>query len=171
MCKKDKTAKTAKNIETIKELVSMMSEHDLVEIKIVDGDSKIHLKRPNPQASAPVITQVPMHTPAMPMSAPAAPAPAAAPTAAPATAATPSDDTPSIDSPIVGTFYTAPSPDSDPFVKVGDRVTADTVVCIIEAMKVMNEIKAEMDGIVEQVCVSNGEAVEFGQALFKVKAG
>ena len=167
MCKKDKTAKTAKNIKTIRELVSMMSEHDLVAIKIVDGDSKIHLKRPNPQASAPVITQMPMHAPAMAMPA----APTAAPAVAPATAAAVADDTPAINSPIVGTFYTAPSPDSDPFIKVGDRVTADTVVCIIEAMKVMNEIKAEIDGIVEQVCVSNGEAVEFGQALFKVKAG
>ena len=165
MCKKDKTAKTANNIKTIKELVSMMSEHDLVEIKIVDGDSKIHLKRPNPQASAPIMTQVPMQqAPAMPVAAPVAAA------ASVATAPT-VDDTPTVESPIVGTFYTAPSPDSDPFIKVGDRVTADTVVCIIEAMKVMNEIKAEMDGIVEQICVSNGEAVEFGQALFKVKAG
>ncbi len=169
MCKKDKTAGPAKNIETIKELVSMMSEHDLVEIKIVDGDSKIHLKRPNPQENAPVITQVPMHPPVMPApaAAPAAPAQPAAATAPPAA----SDDTPAIKSPIVGTFYTSPSPDSEPFVKVGDRVTADTVVCIVEAMKVMNEIKAEMDGIIEQVCVSNGEAVEFGQALFKVKVG
>lgn len=165
MCEEKKTVKTAGDIETIKELVEMMSKHDLVEIKIVEGDSKIHLKRPQPKAPQQIITQVPMAAPmaAAPMA--ASPVAAAAPAAAPVT-----DDGPAIESPIVGTFYTAPSPDSDPFVKVGDRVTADSVVCIIEAMKVMNEIKAEKSGTIEQACVSNGEAVEFGQALFKIKA-
>jgi acetyl-CoA carboxylase biotin carboxyl carrier protein len=79
------------------------------------------------------------------------------------------DDLLTITSPIVGTFYEAPSPDSNPYVEVGTPVSSSTVVCIIEAMKVMNEIKADVSGTVAQVLVSNGQAVEFGQALFKVK--
>ncbi len=75
----------------------------------------------------------------------------------------------SIDSPMVGTFYTSPNPDAEPFVKVGDQVTPDTVVCIIEAMKVFNEIKAECSGTIAKVLVNNGESVEFGQKLFLVK--
>jgi acetyl-CoA carboxylase biotin carboxyl carrier protein len=74
-----------------------------------------------------------------------------------------------IKSPIVGTFYATPSPDSDPFVEVGSQVDAQTVVCIVEAMKVMNEIKAETSGTIAEILVSNGQAVEYGQALFKVK--
>lgn len=74
-----------------------------------------------------------------------------------------------IKSPIVGTFYSSPSPDSDPYVEVGSAVSSNTVVCIVEAMKVMNEIKAETSGIIAQVCVKNGQAVEYGQVLFKVR--
>ncbi|MHC4469014.1 MAG: acetyl-CoA carboxylase biotin carboxyl carrier protein, partial [Planctomycetota bacterium] len=74
-----------------------------------------------------------------------------------------------IESPIVGTFYQASSPDSDPYIKVGDPVDSDTVVCIIEAMKVMNEIKAETGGVIAEVCCKDGEAIEFGQVLFKVR--
>ena len=70
---------------------------------------------------------------------------------------------------MVGSFYTASSPDAEAFVKVGDRVSPDTVVCIVEAMKVFNEIKAEISGTVSEILVSSGDAVEFGQALFKVK--
>ena len=74
-----------------------------------------------------------------------------------------------IKSPIVGTFYEAPSPDSDPYVEIGTHVDSQTVVCIIEAMKVMNEIKAEISGAVVQRCVSTGQAIEYGQVLFKIK--
>lgn len=76
-----------------------------------------------------------------------------------------------IKSPIVGTFYGAPSPDSDPFVKIGDRVEQDTVVCIIEAMKLMNEIQAEVSGEISRIYVENGQPVEYGQALFGIKTG
>jgi acetyl-CoA carboxylase biotin carboxyl carrier protein len=134
-----------------------MIENDLVEVEIADGDSKIHLKRPGhsqPQFAAPM-----HYAPAMPAAAAAA-APSAAPVA---------DNLVDIPSPIVGTFYAAPSPDSPPFAKAGDRVNPETVVCIIEAMKVMNEIKAEKSGVIEKVMVTNGQAVEFGQALFKIK--
>ena len=168
----EKNAKYTADINTIKELVEMMSSHDLVEIEIVDGDNKIHLKRPQPEKAAQpqFFSQFPMQMPMMPaMPTQAATAPSA-PTAqgAPAPAAT-DDKLKDITSPIVGTFYTSPSPDSDPYVKVGDRIGPETAVCIIEAMKVMNEIKAEMSGTIEKMLVSNGEAVEFGQPLFKIR--
>ena len=90
-----------------------------------------------------------------------------APATAPAPAASANRTT--IDSPIVGTFYRSPSPDAASFVKVGDTVTADTTVCIIEAMKVMNEIKAEKSGVIRDILVENGSAVEFGQPLFVIE--
>jgi acetyl-CoA carboxylase biotin carboxyl carrier protein len=94
------------------------------------------------------------------------PAPAEAPAAAPA----PEKSTePEIKSPMIGTFYRKPSPESESYVEVGDTVTADTVVCIVEAMKVMNEIKAEMSGVITEILVEDGSPVEFGQALFRVR--
>ncbi|MCY2928947.1 MAG: acetyl-CoA carboxylase biotin carboxyl carrier protein, partial [Planctomycetota bacterium] len=97
---------------------------------------------------------------------PVAAAPAAAPlTHAPAKA----DDLLEVTSPMVGTFYSSPSPDSDAFVKIGARIAQDTVVCIVEAMKVMNEIKAECSGVVTESCVENAQPVEYGQVLFRVR--
>jgi acetyl-CoA carboxylase biotin carboxyl carrier protein len=145
------------DLKKVKELVELMLENDLVEVEIADGDSKIHLKRPG--HSQPQFAPAPMQY------APLATATPAAPQAAPAA----TDNLVDIPSPIVGTFYAAPSPDSVPFVKTGDRVTPDTVVCIIEAMKVMNEIKAEKSGTIEKIMVTNGQAVEFNQSLFKIK--
>ena len=155
------------DIKEVRELVEMMKENDLVELEIVDGDSKVHLKRPQPQQ---VITQMPMQMP-MPMPAAYAQAPASAPAAA-APAAAPATDPnlKQIKSPIVGTFYKAPSPDSDPYVSVGANVGKDSIVCIIEAMKVMNEIKAECSGTIVEICCEDGQAIEYGQVLFKVKA-
>lgn len=143
----------------VKELIDLMKEHDLVELEVVDGDSKIHLKRPG--SGTPVMTQVPMAAP---------PVPAAPQTAAESAQSEAEDDhLTKVTSPIVGTFYQAPSPDSDPFVKVGDKVDADTVVAIVEAMKVMNEIKAEASGTIVEVCCNDGQAVEFGELLFKIR--
>ena len=144
------------DLKKVKELIDIMKENDLVELEVVDGDSKVHLK--GPQAAVPVMT---------PVSMPAAPAAPVAAASAPAEAV--DDGLINIESPIVGTFYPAPSPDSDPYVKVGDQVNADTVVCIIEAMKVMNEIKAETGGVIAEVCCKDGEAIEFGQVLFKLR--
>ena len=104
----------------------------------------------------------------------AAPAPAAAPAAAPAPAApaaSADDGLTPIPSPLVGTFYRAGSPDADPFVAVGSRVNKDTVVCIIEAMKVMNEIKAETSGVVKKILVENATVVQFGQPMFLIEKG
>ena len=140
------------DLEKVKELIELMKENDLVELEIEDGKNKIALKRPG--AGGPVMTQVPM---------------AAAPAAGQAPAEEAKDDgLVEIVSPMVGTFYSAPSPDSDPFVEVGSKVSADTVICIIEAMKVMNEIKAETSGTITEILCKTGEAIEFGQAIFKV---
>lgn len=149
------------DLKQVKELIDLMKENDLVEIEVEAGDSKIHLKRPGADlkmAYSPI---------AMPAAAPIAPA-AAAPAAA---VPQPSSDEKLviISSPIVGTFYQAPSPDSEPYVKVGAKVDHDTVVCIVEAMKVMNEIKAEASGTIVEVCCKDGQAVEYGQALFKIR--
>ena len=103
----------------------------------------------------------------LPPVAPVAPTPAEVS----AVASTPEPSTdPEIKSPMIGTFYRKPSPESESYVEVGDTVTADTVVCIIEAMKVMNEIKAEMSGVVTEILVEDGRPVEFGQALFRVRS-
>lgn len=154
------------NVKVVRELVKIMTSNDLVEIKIKDEEKTIHLRRPEPKVEQ-VMTQMAPQYMQAPVSAPASQPVAVAPSAAPAVVV--DDSLADISSPIVGTFYTSPSPEAGPFVKVGDRVTADTVVCIIEAMKVMNEIKAEVAGVIEQILVSNGQAVEYGQAMFKVK--
>ena len=146
------------DLKKVQELVELMVENDLVEVEVSEGESKIHLKRPG-------------HTAPAMVAAPAAPYPMAAAPAAAAPAAEVAEDSNLIDinSPMVGTFYAAASPDTPDYVKPGDSVNADTVVCIVEAMKVMNEIKAEVSGIIEKVMVANGEAVEFGQSIYKVK--
>ena len=102
-----------------------------------------------------------------PMVLPAA-APVLAPAAAPVLAAPPAPEGTEVKSPMIGTFYRKPSPDAEPFVEVGAKVGADTVVCIIEAMKVMNEIKAEVKGTIIEVLMEEGKPVEYGQALFRI---
>lgn len=154
--------KNEMDLKKVRELIELMKENDLVEVEIEAGDSKIHLKRPG--ADARMVQYQPM--PAPMMAAPAVAA-AAAPTA-PAASASDAGTSP-IKSPIVGTFYQAPSPDAPPYVKVGDKVAPDTTVCIVEAMKVMNEIKAEASGTIVEACCKDGQAVEFGQVLFKIR--
>ncbi len=145
------------DLKRVRELIDLMIKNDLVEIEVADGSSKILLKRP--QATAPLVAQMP----------------AAAMIAAPAPAAkqeperAESEKLHEITSPIVGTFYAAPSPDSKPYVRPGSQVDEDTVVCIIEAMKVMNEIKAQISGTIAEVLCKGGQAVEFGQPLFRVR--
>ncbi len=157
-------------IEEIKTIIKLMSENDLTEFKIESTDMTLCLKRgsqPVIQAAAPVIP-APAVPAAVSVAAPAPAVPAAAPVAAPAPAAAPAAVDPSkiIESPIVGTFYRSSSPGADPFVKVGSSVDSETNVCIIEAMKVMNEIKAEKSGIIKEILVENGQPVEYGQPLF-----
>ena len=149
-------------IKEIEALGRMMKEYDLSELKVELKDCNVSLRRGDKTVAAPVVV-----APAPVAAAPAAPVAAApaAPAAAPAAAA----PAKTIDSPLVGTFYRAASPDSDAFVNVGDRVTADTVIAIIEAMKVMNEIKAEKSGVIKEILVENGQPVEFGQPLFVIE--
>ena len=155
------------DIKKIKEIVEMMVANDLVEVEIIDGDNKILLKRPQPPQAT--VTHLPVMAPAMPPAAYAVPTAAPSPAPAPAPVSAAEEDLVDIKSPIVGTFYAAPSPDSEPYVKVGSDVNTETVVCIVEAMKVMNEIKAETTGTIAKIMVANGQAVEYGQVLFKVK--
>ena len=149
------------DIKDIKALVQLMVDNDLGELEIAEGPTRVHLKRQG--ASAPVVAMAPSG----PMIAQAAPPAHAAKEAAPAEA--PSEQLIEIRSPMVGTFYEAPSPDSESFVQVGSAVREDSVVCIVEAMKVMNEIKAELSGVVREICVKSAQPVEFGQVLFRVK--
>ncbi|MBU8901110.1 MAG: acetyl-CoA carboxylase biotin carboxyl carrier protein [Victivallales bacterium] len=145
-------------IEEIKTIVKMMSDNDLTEFKIEAEEYNLCIKRGNDKTQ--VFTTMPAAAPVAPAAAPVAPA------AAPAESAEPKN---TIDSPIVGTFYSSPSPETPIFVSVGDKVTVDTVVCIVEAMKVMNEIKAEKAGIIKEILVDNSTPVEYGQALFVIE--
>jgi len=150
-------------IEEIKTIVQMMSEHDLTEFKIEAEEMVLCIRRGSQREGGLPVVLPPTVMPAPVPAAPPAATPAAA-AAAPA-AAEPAKPRNTVNAPIVGTFYRSPSPDAPPFVKVGDTVTAETVVCIIEAMKVMNEIKAEKSGVVKEILIENGQAVEFGQPL------
>ncbi|MBL7016728.1 MAG: acetyl-CoA carboxylase biotin carboxyl carrier protein [Kiritimatiellales bacterium] len=150
-------------LKDIKKVVQMMKENDLTEFLLEDEDRTLQLKRGGGE-----VQQVIAAAPQM-MAAPAAAAPAAAPAAAVAEAAPAVDDgLVEITSPMVGTFYNSPSPDSDSFVEVGSTVSEDSVVCIVEAMKVMNEIKGEVKGTIKKILVDNATPVQFGQPLFLV---
>ncbi len=148
------------DIRKLKELVRLMVNNDLMELDLRDETEQVTIRRPSAQAPPQVVTS-------------ASTAPVAAAAVAPPPAAAPSeletDDRHAVESPMVGTFYAASSPEKPPFVKVGDSVGPDTVVCLIEAMKVFNEIKAECSGVVDEVLVANGTPVEFGQPLLRVK--
>ncbi len=157
-------------IETIRELVSMMVEHELTEMELRDGEQCVVIKRGGGAAAmAPPIVAV---APAVAAAPAAAPPPGAAPAASPAEAAEPKADDGllMIRSPMVGTFYSSPDPDSPPFISIGSPVAPDTIVGVIEAMKVFNEIKAEVSGIVEQILVRNEQPLEYGQPMFLVRS-
>ena len=156
----------------LRDLVKLMKENDLIELDLRDETQTVTLRRPGPQAPVPQ----PVVQPAAPQAA-SAPEPAAGGASGGHEGASdaggsqgPPPGTVEITSPMVGTFYNSPSPDADPFVRGGAKVEPETVVCIIEAMKVFNEIKAEVTGTIEKVLVDNGQAVEFGQPLFLVRS-
>ena len=153
-------------LKDIKAIIDLMRKNNLSEFELERQDYKIKLKRANggPQPA----TEEPGYYPLVPAQAAPAPlpAPAAAPAPAPVAAPTPSLE---IESPMIGTFYRAPSPDAQCYVEVGSEVHPETIVCLIEAMKVMNEIKAEAKGVVTHVLVENAKPVEFGQPLFRIR--
>lgn len=146
--------------DAVKEFIGIMKDSGLSYMYVKNDKFEIELGQKNPPPAPPVM-------PAMPPMAMAA-APAAAPQTAPA-AAPAADIGKSIKSPIVGTFYSAPSPTKPPFVKVGDKVSEGDTVCIVESMKVMNEIQADISGTVKSIAVKDGEAVEFGQPLIIIE--
>ena len=139
-----------------------MRKNDLSVFKMESEGVKITLKRGNDYQ--PMIHAAPMGVPV------ALPAPVAVPAAAPADSATKADKLHEITSPMVGTYYGAPAPDAQPYVKVGMEIQEDTVVCIVEAMKVMNEIKAECRGTIAEIVAESGKPVQFGQVLFRLAA-
>ena len=150
------------DLKRVKQLVELMKTNDLTDVEIKQGDWQIILRR---SSQTVMISGVPMP------SAPASPPPVVtAPAPVPAVPEEPANTT-VIKSPMVGTFYAASSPDSPPFAKVGDTVSPDKTVCLIEAMKVYNEIQAECSGVIVAVLVKNGETVEFGKPLFRVAVG
>ena len=151
----------AKDIKEIKAIIDLMKKHDLSVFEIEKDGFRLKLQRgtsvPQTTIVAPAATTVPSN---------AGPTGAEPPPAAKSIESLPLKE---IVSPMVGTFYRAASPDAPPFIEVGKPVTEDTVVCIIEAMKVMNEIKAETSGVIAEVLADNGKPVQFGQALFRVR--
>src|SRR5215472_9242375 len=162
------------NQKELKELIDFLIEKDISEFELERGDVKVRIKR-GVDASAPILTHTIPMTPV-----PMASVPIAAPTVAPAVhapavptapppAAPPEEELHQVKSPIVGTFYESPSPGSLPFVKPGDQVAAGQVLCIIEAMKLMNEIEADVSGEVVKVLANNGQPVEYGQGLFAIR--
>ena len=144
------------DVERIRQIIELMEQHDLSEVDLQEGDEKIRLKRGGaaPLVSAPI--------------APVAAAPVASPQAEPAADAS-TAGTITINAPMVGTFYARPKPDSETFVKVGDHVNEDTIVCIVEAMKVFNEIPAECSGKIVEVLASDQDPVDFGKPMFRVQ--
>ncbi len=154
------------DLGTIERLVRLMNENDLYELEVVSGpDHKVRLSR-RPPGALPVYAP-PMATSMHGMQMHAGPPAPSHPSASEAPAK--ASDATEFLSPMVGTFYRAPAPEAPPYVNIGDTVGADTVICLIEAMKVMNEIKAETAGKIVDILVENGEAVEFGQPLFLIK--
>lgn len=147
------------DIRKIRRLVELMQEHDLSEIELCQADTRLRLRRQRDGGAAAY---------APPSAAPPVASPPPAPVAAGGSQPAAEEQHHVVTSPMVGTFYTSPSPEAPPFVKVGDHVGPDTTVCIVEAMKVFNEIPAGASGKIVAVLVENGEPVEYGQPLFKI---
>jgi acetyl-CoA carboxylase biotin carboxyl carrier protein len=170
------------NMDELREIVELIAEHGFTDFELENKDVRVRLRR----ELAPQIVSMPSHSPSSPDPQKSDEAGTVRETAVAnvgksITASTPAavdeagiaasaeDDLHMIPSPIVGTFFRAPSPNADPFVRLGSPVSSDTVVCIIEAMKLMNEIQAETSGVVAKIYVENGQPVEYGQPLFGIK--
>lgn len=151
--------------KTIESLIKLMVEHEIVELDVADGEQSVTLRRGG--AYAPLAQ--PAHPAPQPAQSPAPQPLAPSAESAPASGTSTPSEGFEIKSPMVGTFYSRPNPDSDPFISAGNKVSETTVICLIEAMKVFNEIKAECKGTILEILVSDGDAVEFGQPLFRVK--
>jgi len=175
----ESAAKASVNLEELRELIALLRENGLAELELEREDFRVRLRREGVAGDHAQYAAVPAPAPVLSVnSAPAGATPStAATTSAPAhpgasasTAASQDQDLHIIASPIVGTFYRSASPSADPFVKIGSNVAPESVVCIIEAMKLMNEIQAEASGEVVKIYVENGQPVEYGQPLFGIKS-
>jgi acetyl-CoA carboxylase biotin carboxyl carrier protein len=166
-------AKASVNLDELRELIALLRENGLAELELEREDFRVRLRREGSQAQASqnaAAAPVPAPSPnPQPASNPTTSAPAH-PGAQASTAASLDQDLHIIPSPIVGTFYRSPSPTAEPFVKIGSNVEPESVVCIIEAMKLMNEIQAEATGEVVKIYVENGQPVEYGQPLFGIRS-
>jgi acetyl-CoA carboxylase biotin carboxyl carrier protein len=151
------------DIRKVKKLIELLEASDVAEIEIKEGEEAVRISRASTVAPAPVAAPVAVAAPA-----PAPVAPEAAPGSDAGKSGTPAVKGKLINSPMVGTFYRAPSPSSPPFVEVGTHVKAGDVVCIVEAMKMMNQIEADHSGVVEAILVEDGEPVEFDQPLISI---
>jgi acetyl-CoA carboxylase biotin carboxyl carrier protein len=149
------------DIRKVKKLIELLEESGISEIEIKEGEESVRISRNGPSMTMPQMQYAPAMAP--PMAAPAAAAPVAAEAAAPEVSGH------VITSPMVGTFYEAPSPGSAPFVEVGKSVKEGDTLCIIEAMKMLNQIEADKSGVIKQMVAENGQPVEFGQPLFIIE--
>ena len=155
-------------IEDIRELIQLVSETGIAELEVQRGENRVRIRRSQGTETSVLLPSTPAASASLVT--PAVPAPPAKDAASPAAvSAPPQDSLVYVKSPIVGTFYEASSPDAPPFVGIGDRVTPGKVLCIIESMKLMNEIEADVTGIVESKLVQNAQAVEYGEALFGIR--
>jgi acetyl-CoA carboxylase biotin carboxyl carrier protein len=156
---------TDRGVEVARELAAIAESHSIAELIYETSDLVLTIRRGPGQAPAPTAAPI-IHAAPPPPSAPAA---AVAPAAAAAPATAPADDNHVVTSPFVGTFYRSPNPDADSYVEVGQRIEKGQVLCIVEAMKLMNEIEADIAGTVAAILVQNAEPVEYGQPLFKIE--
>jgi acetyl-CoA carboxylase biotin carboxyl carrier protein len=154
-------------IEEIRELIQLVTETGIAELEVQRGDNRVRIRRSHIAETSVVLPSMTAQpATAFPVAPSASPAPPAAP---PAASAKQPDTLVYQKSPIVGTFYEASSPDTPPFVRIGEHVTAGKILCIIESMKLMNEIEADVAGIIESKLVENGQPVEYGEALFGIR--
>lgn len=161
------------DLDDLKQLIEFLKSYQVAEFDLDRGDLKIRLKfnqqEPAPAGWNDLARLLAQATP--PVAQPASAAPGSAPAAAPPPAANPDDSLHVVKSPIVGTFYSSPSPGAAPFVSTGDHVEKGQVICIVEAMKLMNEIESDAEGEIVKCLVTNGQPIEFGQPLFSIRIG
>ena len=155
--------------DQLHQLLALLGESDIQELKLEGDDFRLEVRRNLPSAAPVAVLQAPAMAAAPQAMAPAAPV--AVPSAPPPAAAASRSDLHEITAPMVATFYRAPSPGDPPFVELGSRISLGQTICILEAMKLMNELEAEVSGEVVEILVENGTPVEFGQVLMRVKLG
>ena len=153
------------DIRKVKKLIELLDESGIAEIEITEGEESLRISRYASSVAAPAPAPAPVAAPTAPAPAPAAAPAAAAPAAAPAE---PDEEGYAVTAPMVGTFYASPSPGSPSFVQVGDKVNEGDTLCIVEAMKMMNQIESDVSGTIKSIRVQNGEPVEYGQILFVI---